>query len=207
MNSREQQHWEAVYAKKAADRVSWYRPHLDESLRFLAAAKIEPAAAIIDVGGGASTFVDDLLERGYSNVTVLDLSAAALETAKRRLGDRALRVRWICADVTQADLPENTYDFWHDRAVFHFLMEPTARARYVDTVRKAVKSGGHIIVATFGPHGPEQCSGLEVMRYTPDELHAEFGAAFAKIADSTELHETPWGTEQEFVYCYCRLPK
>ena len=207
MNSREQQHWEAVYAKKAADRVSWYRPHLDESLRFLAAAKIGPTAAIIDVGGGPSTFVDDLLDRGYSNVTVLDLSATALETAKRRLGERAAEVQWICADVTHADLRESAYDFWHDRAVFHFLTDSTARSRYVDTVRRAVKPGGHVVVATFGPHGPEECSGLEVMRFTPDALHAEFGADFAKIADSTELHETPWGAEQEFVYCYCRLPK
>ena len=207
MNSREQQYWEAVYAKKAADRVSWYRPHLDESLRFLAAAKIGPTAAIIDVGGGPSTFVDDLLDRGYSNVTVLDLSATALETAKRRLGERAAEVQWICADVTHADLRESAYDFWHDRAVFHFLTDSTARSRYVDTVRRAVKPGGHVVVATFGPHGPEECSGLEVMRFTPDALHAEFGADFAKIADSTELHETPWGAEQEFVYCYCRLPK
>ena len=207
MNSREQHHWEAVYAKKAADRVSWYRPHLDESLRFLAAAKIGPTAAIIDVGGGPSTFVDDLLDRGYSNVTVLDLSATALETAKRRLGERAAEVQWICADVTHADLRESAYDFWHDRAVFHFLTDSTARSRYVDTVRRAVKPGGHVVVATFGPHGPEECSGLEVMRFTPDALHAEFGADFAKIADSTELHETPWGAEQEFVYCYCRLPK
>jgi SAM-dependent methyltransferase len=207
MTTREQNHWEAVYTGQAPDRVSWYRPHLDESLRFLAAAKIEPTAAVIDVGGGASTFVDDLLDRGYSNVTVLDLSAAALERAKQRLGARASAVRWICADVTRADLPENAYDFWHDRAVFHFLTDPAARFRYVDTVRKAVRPGGHIVVATFGPHGPEKCSGLEVMHFTPDALHAEFGDDFAKVADSTEIHETPWGTEQEFVYCYCRLPK
>ena len=207
MTTREQNHWESVYARKPADGASWYRPHLDESLRFLAAARLELTAAVIDVGGGASTFVDDLLDRGYSNVTVLDLSATALETAKRRLGVRASAVRWICADVTQADLRENVYDFWHDRAVFHFLMDPAARSRYVDTVRRAVKPGGHIVIATFGPHGPEKCSGLNVMRFSPDALHAEFGDDFAKVADSTEIHETPWGSEQEFVYCYCRLPK
>lgn len=207
MSTHEQKHWEHVYARKAADHVSWYRPHLDESLRFLTAINIGLTAAVIDVGGGASTFVDDLLERGYSNVTVLDLSASALEIAKQRLGARASAVHWICADVTRADLPENSYDFWHDRAVFHFLVDSAARSRYVDTVRKAVKPGGHIVIATFGPHGPDKCSGLDVLRFTPEALHAEFGDEFARIADSTEIHRTPWGSEQEFVYCYCRLPQ
>ena len=206
MTSRDKKHWERVYAEKAPDRVSWFRPHLDRSLRFVDAARIAPAAAVIDVGGGASTFVDDLLDRGFSNVTVLDLSEIALESARERLGGRASAVQWICADVTHADLPERTYDFWHDRAVFHFLTDPAARVRYVDAVRRSLRPGGHIVVATFGPHGPEKCSGLEVLRFTPDALHAEFGDAFAKIADSTEIHDTPWGSEQEFVYCYCRMP-
>jgi len=205
MSSRDKNHWEAVYAEKAVDRVSWFRPHLDQSLRFLAAAKIGLDAAVIDVGGGASTLVDDLVERGYSNVTVLDLSEAALNAARVRLGDRASAVRWICADVTEAELPERTYDFWHDRAVFHFLRDPATRSRYVSAVRKSLRPGGHIVVATFGPHGPETCSGLEVLRFTPDALHAEFGDDFAKIADATEIHTTPWGREQQFVYCYCRL--
>jgi len=207
MKSRGKKHWDAVYAGKAPDRVSWYRPHLDRSLRFLDAARIPPAAAVIDVGGGASTFVDDLLDRGYSNLTVLDLSETALETARARLGDRASAVEWICADVTQAKLPERAYDFWHDRAVFHFLTDPAGRSRYVDAVRKSLRPGGHIVVATFGPHGPEKCSGLEVLRFTPDSLHAEFGDDFAKVADVMEMHHTPWGSEQEFVYCYCRLPE
>ena len=206
MKSRDKKHWESVYAEKAPDRVSWYRPHLDRSLRFLDAARIVPTAAVIDVGAGPSTFVDDLLDRGYSNLTVLDLSETALETARARLGDRASAVKWICADVTEAELPERTYDFWHDRAVFHFLTDPAARSRYVDAVRKSLRPGGHIVVATFGPHGPEKCSGFDVLRFTPDSLHAEFGDDFAKIADSTEIHNTPWGSEQEFVYCYCRLP-
>lgn len=207
MISQEQKHWDAVYGEKAADRVSWYRPHLDRSLAFLDVAKIERTGAIIDVGGGASTFVDDLVDRGYSNITVLDLSRAALEVATARLGDRASVVHWICADATQADLPEDTYDFWHDRAVFHFLTDHQARSRYVDVARKALRPGGHILVATFGPHGPEKCSGLEVMHFSPEALHREFGNDFAKIADAVEIHSTPWGTEQEFVYCYCRLPK
>jgi SAM-dependent methyltransferase len=205
MSSRE--HWDRVYTSKGSDHVSWFRPHLDRSLAFLEAANVSRAGAVIDVGGGASTFVDDLLDRGYTNVTVLDLSRAALDAARGRLGERASRVRWICADVTETQLPVHAYDFWHDRAVFHFLREPRARERYVAAVRKALKPGGHIVVATFGPHGPEKCSGLEVMRFTPEQLHAEFGSEFARLGSATEIHKTPLGTEQEFVYCYCRMPQ
>jgi 2-polyprenyl-3-methyl-5-hydroxy-6-metoxy-1,4-benzoquinol methylase len=204
MGSRE--HWDAIYGTRSPENVSWFRPHLDRSLAFVDAAQLQHGSAVIDIGGGASTLVDDLLDRGYSNVTVLDLSVAALDAAKRRLGERADQVRWICADVTEAQLPGETYDFWHDRAVFHFLLDPLARSRYVEAVRKSVKPGGHVVVATFGPHGPEKCSGLEVLRFSPEELHAEFGPDFAKISDAVEMHTTPWGTEQEFVYCYCRLP-
>ena len=198
-------HWDTVYTTKGSEHVSWFRPHLDRSLAFLDAANLDRSAGVIDVGGGASTLVDDLLDRGYSNVTVLDISEAALKTARARLGERADRVKWICADVTEADLPPHAYAFWHDRAVFHFLRDPAARARYVEAVRKSLEPGGHIVVATFGPHGPEKCSGLEVLRFTPEALHAEFGEAFARIASATETHVTPWGAEQEFVYCYCRL--
>ena len=205
MSSKE--HWDTVYRTKRADGVSWFRPHLERSLAFLDAARVGLDARVIDVGGGTSTLVDDLLERGYTNVTVLDLSQTALDAARARLGERAARVQWICADVTEARLPEAAYDFWHDRAVFHFLRDPAARVRYVDAVRRALKPGGHIVVATFGPHGPEKCSGLEVMRFSAEALHDEFGDDFARLADTTEMHTTPWGTEQEFVYCYCRLPK
>jgi SAM-dependent methyltransferase len=205
MSSKE--HWDSVYRTKSTEQVSWYRPHLDRSLAFLEATGLSRDASVIDVGGGASTFVDDLLDRGYTNVTVLDLSPAALDAAKARLGSRASQVKWICADVTDVPLPTRAYDFWHDRAVFHFLREPAARARYVSAVRRMLKPGGHIVVATFGPHGPEKCSGLDVMRFTPEALHAEFGPEFARLSDAVETHTTPWGAEQEFVYCYCRLPK
>ena len=205
MSSKE--HWDSVYRTRGSEQVSWYQPHLDRSLAFLEATGLGRDARVIDVGGGASTFVDDLLNRGYTNVTVLDLSAAALDVAKGRLGSRASQVKWICADVTDPQLPSEAYDFWHDRAVFHFLREPAARARYVSAVRRMLKPGGHIVVATFGPHGPEKCSGLDVMHFTPEALHAEFGPEFARLSDAVEMHTTPWGSEQEFVYCYCRLPE
>ena len=197
-------HWDAVYGRKASDEVSWYRPHLDQSMEFIERAGLSRDAALIDVGGGTSTLVDDLLARGFTRVTVLDLSAAAIEATKRRLGERADGVRWIVGDITRVELPEGAFDFWHDRAVFHFLREPDERARYVAAVRRALKPGGHIVVATFGPEGPERCSGLDVVRYDADRLHDEFGAPFEKVASVTETHTTPWGSEQQFVYCYCR---
>ena len=204
MNSRE--HWEKVYASKGPKEVSWFRQHLERSIAFLEATQLGHDAEVIDIGGGASTFADDLLDRGYRHLSVLDLSKTALDAARARLGERASKVRWICGDVTDANLEAAAYDFWHDRAVFHFLRDRLARERYVATVRKSLKPGGHVVVATFGPHGPEKCSGLEVMRYSPEELHAEFGSEFARVASEIEIHKTPWGTEQEFVYCYCRIP-
>ena len=200
-----QQHWDAIYGRKSPDQVSWYRPHLERSIELIEGAGLGRDAPIIDVGGGASTLVDDLLARGFSNLTVLDLSAAAIETTKARLGPAAAQVQWIVGDITEVELPAGAFDFWHDRAVFHFLRDPVARRRYVDAVRRALRPGGHIVVATFGPQGPERCSGLQVVRYDPDGLHAEFGSPFRKVASTTEVHETPWGSEQQFVYCYCRI--
>jgi SAM-dependent methyltransferase len=200
-------HWDRVYGRAPSDRVSWYRPHLDRSLAFIAGAGLEPDSPIIDIGGGTSTLVDDLLDRGYRDVTVLDLSSRAIDIARERLGPRAASVHWIEADVTTAVLPERHYAFWHDRAVFHFLVNEEDRRRYVAAVRRAVMPGGHIVVSTFGPEGPERCSGLDVARYAPDEIHAEFGATFRKIDGCVESHQTPWGAEQQFVYCYCRLDR
>jgi len=116
-------------------------------------------------------------------------------------------VHWICADVTRADLPERAFAFWHDRATFHFLTDPLARRLYVEVARRSVRPGGHVVVATFGPRGPGKCSGLDVLRFSPEALRAEFGDEFARVSDATEIHTTPWGAEQEFVYCYCRLPE
>ena len=203
MDARE--HWEGIYGRKASDQVSWYRPHLERSLAFIERAAVPPDGAIIDVGGGASTLVDDLLARGHRDLTVLDLAATAIEVARARLGARAGDVRWIVGDVTRVELPRHAYDYWHDRAVFHFLRDADERRRYVAAVRHALKPGGHVLVATFGPDGPERCSGLDVVRYSADGLHAEFGGEFLKVDGATERHTTPWGGEQEFVYCYCRL--
>ena len=201
----EKEHWDRVHERRAPDQVSWYRPHLDRSLQLIVQAGIPADAAILDVGGGSSTLVDDLLDRGYSRVTVLDISPAALERAQVRLGSRASLVTWLTGDITRIELPEHRFDFWHDRAVFHFLIDEDARRRYVAAVRRALEPGGRIVVATFGPEGPERCSGLEVVRYDADELHGQFGRAFTRLSSFTEVHQTPGGAEQEFVYCYCRL--
>ncbi len=198
-------HWDSVYQRKQPDEVSWYRAHLERSLAFVDQAALGAESTIIDVGGGASTFVDDLLSRGYRGVSVLDISAAAIETARRRLAERAAGVHWLVGDVTELALPEHAYDFWHDRAVFHFLRDPISRQRYVAQVRRAVKPGGHVVVATFGPQGPQRCSGLDVMRYDADQLHEEFGSDFEKVDSASELHATPSGAQQQFVYCYCRV--
>lgn len=202
MQSKE--HWEKVYSTKAVDEVSWFQEHAELSLKLIKNADIPRAASIIDVGGGASTLVDDLLANGYENITVLDLSAAALAKAKARLGDRATSVQWIEANVIEAVLPAQAYDVWHDRAVFHFLTTPDERHAYVQAVLRAVKPGGLVIVATFAEDGPTKCSGLPVMRYNADELHAEFGEPFLLLGHEKEAHRTPGGNEQKFVYCFCR---
>ena len=198
-------HWDAVYGSKAPDAVSWYRAHLERSIHLIEHSCAGKSAAIIDVGGGESTLVDDLLDRGYRNVTVLDISDKALEVARQRLGGRSQQVSWIAADVTTVKLPAHTYDVWHDRAVFHFLTQPADRTAYVRQVVSSVKIGGHVIVATFGPEGPEKCSGLDVVRYDADSLHGEFGAAFKLEDSATEIHQTPFGTTQQFLYCLCRV--
>jgi SAM-dependent methyltransferase len=197
-------HWQAVYETKPADAVSWYRPHLEQSLAFVRASGVDVTGCIVDVGGGASTLVDDLLDAGYRDVAVIDLAAAALDVAKARLGGRAAEVRWVVGDVTTPLLPANSVDFWHDRAVFHFLTDEGSRAAYLAQVLRAVKPGGHVLVATFGLDGPERCSGLPVARYDAEGIHAVFGDTFHKIGQAAERHETPWGSAQSFVYCFCR---
>ena len=198
-------HWEKIYTDKAPNAVSWYRPHLETSLELIERVAIDRSASIIDVGGGESTLVDDLLARGYQDITVLDISRIALDENQKRLGNAAMRVKWLVTDITKSDLPPAAYDVWHDRAVFHFLTSQGDRFAYVCQVARSVKKGGHVIVSTFGPEGPTKCSGLDVVRYDADSLHREFGVRFRFLGSSKELHQTPLGTIQQFLYCYCRL--
>jgi SAM-dependent methyltransferase len=198
-------HWENIYKTKAPDAVSWYRPHLSRSLELIQAAIPDRAASIIDVGGGESTLVDDLLACGYHNLTILDVSQTALDVTKARVGAAGKSIQWVCADVTRANLPADSFDLWHDRAVFHFLIAPEERSAYIRSVTQAVKSGGHVIVGTFGPEGPTKCSGLDVVRYDATSLHGEFGERFKLLDSSLDLELTPFGTTQQFLYCRFRL--
>jgi 2-polyprenyl-3-methyl-5-hydroxy-6-metoxy-1,4-benzoquinol methylase len=198
-------HWEKVYATKAPEAVSWYRPHLETSLALIERTTAGHSASIIDVGGGESTLVDDLFARGYGNITVLDVSQTAIDVTKKRLGLAAEEIHWLVADVTDAQLERGAYDVWHDRAVFHFLTRSEHRAAYVRQVGHAVKPGGHVIVSTFGPEGPTKCSGLDVIRYDAESLHDQFGVRFRLVESSKELHRTPLGTTQQFLFCYCKV--
>jgi ubiquinone/menaquinone biosynthesis C-methylase UbiE len=199
------EHWENVYRSKQVDSVSWFQQHAEISLEIIRSTGLNPAdARVIDVGAGASVLVDDLLAANYQHVTVLDIAESALAVSRARLGDRAAQVDWRVGDVTTVDLPQAGYDIWHDRAVFHFLTREEDRKRYVEQVWRAVRPGGYVIVATFGPNGPLQCSNLDVCRYAPEALHGEFGTSYELISHQAETHATPSGKSQEFVYCYCR---
>lgn len=203
MNSRS--HWEQVYRTRRPTEVSWFQPHALRSVDLIRRVSPPPDGPIIDVGGGASTLVDDLLDAGYHDLTVLDLSPTALAEDRRRLGERAAEVTWIEADVLTVALPRARYRVWHDRAVFHFLTAPEDRRRYVAQARAAVRPGGYVLVATFADDGPTRCSGLDVVRYSPDALHAEFGTGFDLLVSEREQHRTPAGVLQAFIYCLCRV--
>lgn len=196
-------HWDRVYSTKSADAVSWYQPEATLSLNLICDLAKKADAQVLDVGGGASNLVDGLLSRGMTQIGVLDISAEGLDVARRRLGQEARQVRWIEGDVTTVKLEPSSVDIWHDRAVFHFLTNPTDRAAYVAQVRRAVRPGGHVIVAAFAPDGPLECSGLPVVRYDPEGLHAQFGSHFELLEHLEEEHKTPLGTVQHFIYCHC----
>lgn len=201
-------HWDRLYAAKPPDALSWHQTHAERSLRLIQAAEVSRSAPIIDVGGGASTLVDDLLDRGYTDLTVLDVSDRALAIAQARLGPRADRVRWIAADITEAALPAEAYTVWHDRAVFHFLTTEGERRAYVAAASRAVRPGGHVIIATFAEDGPSRCSGLPVVRYGGPALEAEFGPDFVLVESEEEAHCTPAGVVQRFIYCrLCKRPE
>lgn len=199
------QHWETVYHTKNSAQVSWYAPHLETSLQLIKHLAPNTQASILDVGSGASTLPDDLLAAGYTNLSMLDISEHALVIAQTRLAEHAAQVQWLVANVLEIPFASQTYDLWHDRAVFHFLTEKQQRERYVQQVLQAVKPNGHVIMATFGSDGPKQCSGLEVRRYDSQGLHGEFGHSFRLLDSLTVNHQTPAGMFQQFLYCYCRV--
>lgn len=203
MSQRE--HWEQVYRHKGASEVSWFQPEAKLSLELIRRVAPDPRSPIIDVGGGASTLVDGLLDSGYRDVAVLDIAGAALAVAQERLGERSSQVEWIESDVLTAPLRPSHYAVWHDRAVFHFLTDEADRASYVAKTREAVRPGGYVIVASFAPEGPTRCSGLDVVRYSPDAMHAQFGDGFRLLDSVREDHRTPSGATQAFVYCLCRV--
>lgn len=199
-------HWEHVYRTKAPDQVSWFQADASLSFDLIRRNASSLETAIIDVGAGASSLVDHLLAAGYRNITVLDLSAAALAQSQLRLEPSGMDhgVTWRHADVLTAGLPEAGFDLWHDRAVFHFLTDAADRAQYVAQVRRAVRPGGFVLVATFAEDGPTRCSGLDVVRYAPQQLHSEFGNDFQLVDSLREEHATPSGARQAFTYCLFR---
>lgn len=195
-------HWEEVYTSKSESGVSWYQPHSERSLAFIA-ANADPTTPIIDVGGGASTLVDDLLERGFARLSVLDISEAALLKTKKRLGKLADQVTWIVADITTWE-PPCQYGVWHDRAVFHFMTTTADQDAYIRALRAGTAEGSTVVLSTFALDGPEKCSGLPVERYSAASLAARIGAPFTLIDQATETHRTPWAAEQRFTYVVLR---
>ena len=197
-------HWNAVYGAKPADQVSWYQRHAALSEELIREVVDDRSARILDVGGGASTLVDDLARAGYMGVTVLDVSFNGLSHARRRMGPGSDQASWVVADALDLPVAGASIALWHDRAVFHFLTEPSDRTRYVREVRRAVRPGGWVLVSTFASDGPKRCSGLPVVRYGPEELHGAFGDDFEPLRSRREVHHTPSGGIQPFTYCLFR---
>ena len=199
------EHWEQVYSSKPADRLGWYKPRLQTSLDWISALGLEPDTPVIDIGGGASTLIDDLLGQGFSAITVLDIAEPALALLRTRLGDKAAVVNWLCGDITSMELPEDAFGLWHDRAVFHFLTEASDRERYKANLTRSLRSGGHLIIGTFAPEAPPKCSGLPVQRYDLELLCDTLGDEFELQQHRKEMHITPGGVEQMYLYCEFRF--
>jgi 2-polyprenyl-3-methyl-5-hydroxy-6-metoxy-1,4-benzoquinol methylase len=193
------EHWEQVYSTKGETGVSWYQRDPRLSLELIRAVAPAAGGRIIDIGGGASVLVDRLLDLPFERITALDISETALGKAKSRLGERASRVEWMAADITEAETL-GTFDIWHDRAVFHFLTDAADRRKYVELARKTVTEGGHLIIASFADDGPKRCSDLDVCRYNAETMGAEFGEGFSLLREAREMHTTPWGSSQAFFY-------
>ena len=200
MNISEQQHWDKVYSTKAEEKVSWFQPYPKISMEFVELFKLPLDANIIDIGGGDSHFVDALLDKSYKNIYVLDISVNAIEIAKKRLGNKASKVHWILSDVTQFEPPVQ-FDFWHDRAAFHFLTTEEKIYKYVSIAEDAIKKDGYLILGTFSEKGPSKCSGLDIKQYSEATMSASFEVAFDRIKCITEDHMTPSNTIQNFLFC------
>jgi len=193
-------HWDNAYGARAVDRLGWYAPTLTTSLALIEALDLDPGSPLIDVGGGASTLVDELLRAGYRRITVLDISGKALRIARERLGDLAGGVTWLNRDVTNADLPAGEFGLWHDRAVFHFLTEPSQRALYKAQLLRALRPDGHVVIGTFAPEAPPRCSGLPVQRYDENSISEFFGPELRLVETRRDFHVTPGGVDQPYVY-------
>lgn len=197
-------HWQSVYSQKAPEEVSWFQEIPSRSAALIQQVAPARAARILDVGGGASTLAETLLALGYTALTVLDLAPAALAHAQARLGGAAKAVTWLADDILTVKLPPASVDVWHDRAVFHFLTQPAERAAYLAQLRRVLRPGGYAVIATFAEDGPTRCSGLDVVRYSENALHAVFGHGFVLERSEREVHTTPGGATQAFTYCVCR---
>ncbi|MBU2967837.1 class I SAM-dependent methyltransferase [Pseudoalteromonas sp. C2R02] len=195
-------HWENVYTTKSYDEVSWFQSHSIKSLELINSLGLPLSASLIDVGGGASILVDDLIKLGYSKLQVLDLSLAALKTSQERLGDISKQINWIEADITDERLKALKVDLWHDRAVFHFLTDKINRQKYINNLTHILNKNGHVIIATFAEDGPEKCSGLDICRYNPHSLALALGECFTLVSHHKETHQTPFNTKQNFIYCH-----
>ena len=197
-----QNHWENVYQTKEADQVSWYQSQNDQLLDILKSLAIKADQPIIDVGSGASILIDQLIEAGYSNLYVLDLSKTALETTQLRLTDKGLKtdsINWIVGDICDVSLPVQSFDLWHDRAVFHFMTTDTQQANYLENLKGALKRGGYLVMSIFAEDGPTQCSGLPIQRYSIEQLQTRLGSDFTLVNFQKDLHRTPWNSEQKFL--------
>ncbi|WP_116809180.1 class I SAM-dependent methyltransferase [Steroidobacter cummioxidans] len=199
-----QDHWESVYRTKRSNAVSWFSPHLGTSMQLLELAGLSPQSRVIDIGAGASTLVDDLLDRGLTHITAVDIAENSLEIARARLGPRAESVQWIVADVTKLTLPAASIDLWHDRATLHFLIDAEAVRHYVRLATESIAAGGHAVIGGFAADGPERCSNLPVARRDPEDIAALFGNSFTLVQSRREIHRTPSGSSQPFAFALLR---
>jgi cyclopropane fatty-acyl-phospholipid synthase-like methyltransferase len=203
LDSAIQQHWDKLYSTKAENEVSWFQPYPKTSMEFVELFHLPVNANIIDIGGGDSHFVDALIEKGYQNIWVLDISSNSIERAKQRLGEKSLQVHWIISDVVNFE-PPVPFDLWHDRAAFHFLTSEEKINKYVCIAENAIKRNGYLILGTFSENGPKKCSGLELKQYSEASMSSRFEIAFDRIKCVTEDHTTPSNTIQNFLFCSFR---